>query len=68
MTAGYTIGTRLTHLHRVDSSTTTLWTSLLPVVGWCLVSFYGVNPDHMPHTATSDPGLHCLPIAPLWGS
>ena len=28
-----------THLRRVDSSTTTLWTGLFPTAG-CLVSFY----------------------------
>ena len=28
----------LTHLHRVDSSTTTLWSGLFPIAG-CLVSF-----------------------------
>ena len=31
--------TSLTHLCRVDSSTTTLWTCLFPLLG-CLVSFY----------------------------
>ena len=29
----------LTHLHRLDSSTTTLWTDLFPIAG-CLISFY----------------------------
>ena len=25
-----------------------------------------VDPDQMPHSATSDLGLHCLPISHLW--
>ena len=29
----------ITHLHQMDSSTTTLWTVLFPIAG-CLVSFY----------------------------
>ena len=62
-----------THLHRMDSSTTTLWTTLFPTAG-CLVSTYyyvlykflvlnanRVYPDQTRFVA-SDLGLHCLPI------
>ena len=38
----------LTHLHRVDSSTTTLWTYLFQIAG-CLVSFcyYRIYPKYV---------------------
>ena len=58
----------------MDSSTTTLWTSLFPIAG-CQVSFYfyyvyrnfklnanSVDSDLMPHYVASDLGLHCLPV------
>ena len=61
---------RLTHLRRVDSSTTTLWTGLFPIAG-CMVSFYlfiensvfnpnSIDPHQTPRSAASDLGLHCL--------
>ena len=65
----------LTHLHQVDTSTTTVWTCLFPTAGY-LISFYyynvlcfieipvfnanSVDPDQMPHSVTSDLGLHCF--------
>ena len=65
----------------VDLSTTTLWTSLFPIVG-CLLSSYfyhrmnlmyyynanSVDHDQTPHYAVSVLGLHCLPITLLWVS
>ena len=59
----------------MDSSATTLWTSLFPKTG-SLVSFYHyyvfidipvfnanrVDPDQMPHDVASDMGLHCLSL------
>ena len=62
----------------MDSSTTSLWTSLFPIVK-CLVIFLlllhfieipvvntnSVDPNQMLHSAASDLGLHCLPIALL---
>ena len=70
----------LTHLCRMDSSTTTVWTGLYPIAG-CLVgnyyyyffkieipvfNAYSVNPDQTPHSAASDLGLLCLPMSLLW--
>ena len=71
--------TILTHLCRIDSSTSTLWTGLFPIQG-CLVSFLLlpcligaselnaniVDPEQMPQSAASDLGLHCLRMSLLW--
>ena len=65
----------LTHLHQVDSSTTTHWLDRFPVEDG-LVSFLlllcfieipvinanGVDPDQMLHSAASYLGLHCLTV------
>ena len=64
----------LTHLCRVDSSTTTLWTDLFQIAG-CLISFYcyyvieipvfnanSVDTDQTPRSAASGLDLHCFPI------
>ena len=67
-----------THLCRVDSSTTALWTGLFPMAG-CLVNihFYHIlqkflylmqtveNSIRPPRSAASDLGLHCLPLSIL---
>ena len=65
----------LTHLRRVDSSTTTLWTGLFPtacvklvfIINICFIEIPVVNansedPDQTPRSAASDLGLHCLLI------
>ena len=62
----------------MDSSTTSLWTSLFPIAGWLVTYYYyyvlyniseinanNVDPDQMPHFVDSDLGLHCLPITLL---
>ena len=69
----------LTHLCRVDSATSTLWTGPVPTEGvsvyflllLCFIKISVsnaniVDPDQMPHSAASDLGLHCLPMSLLW--
>ena len=69
----------LTHLCRVDSSNSTLWTDTFPisgVSGWFLllscfvgvaeVNANSVDPDQTPRSAASDLGLYCLPMSLLW--
>ena len=66
----------LTHLCRVDSSTSTLWTDPLPVEGVvdsflllpccieiCLFNANSVDSDQTPRSVASDLGLHCLPMS-----
>ena len=68
----------LVHLHRVDSSTTTLWTNLFPIAGCLVYRILGfkeipvfnansADPDQMLQNAASDQGLHCLPPIILLG-
>ena len=65
----------LTHLHRVDSSTTNsldqsisnsrLFGQFLLLLCFLEIPVYNANsvdPDQMPHVAATDLGLHCLPI------
>ena len=61
----------------VDSATSTLWTGPFPIEGVSVVVFFllpcfieisvfninSVDPDQTPRSATSDLGLHCLPMS-----
>ena len=66
---------QLTHLHRVDSSNKTLGLVCYQQQGVWLVFIkqlpvFNANsayPDQAPHSAVSDLGLQCLPVAPFWG-
>ena len=68
-----------THLCRVDSSISTIWTGpfsieglycyllLLPWFIRCSVfNANNVDPDQTPRSAASDLGPHCLPMPLLW--
>ena len=74
------VGRAITHSWRVDSLTSTFWTCLFPVEGIfgyfllspaCLIEIpvpnaNSIDTDQTPRAASSDLGLHCLPMSLLW--